>query len=78
MSMDYVRRAYGVPAKRGGRVVYTGDGEEEFGTIRSAQGGRLMIQLDGIKHTMPFHPTWKLRYLGGTAPATAAHHRAES
>ena len=26
-----------------------------------------MIQLDGIKHTMPFHPTWELRYLDAPA-----------
>lgn len=63
MSMAYVRRTYGVPAKRGGRVLYTGCGEREFGTIRSASGGRLNIQLDGIKHTMPFHPKWELAYV---------------
>lgn len=63
MSMQYVRKAYGVPAKRGGRVIYTGCGQKEYGTIRSASNGRLNIQLDGIKHTMPFHPTWKLHYI---------------
>lgn len=63
MSLEYVRRRYGVPAKRGGRVEYTGCGDVERGTIRSAKDGHLMIQLDGVKHTMPFHPTWELRYL---------------
>ena len=61
--MEWVRRNYGVPAKRGGRVEYTGDGRPKLGTIRSASGGHLAIQLDGILHTMPFHPTWELRYL---------------
>lgn len=28
MSLAYVRKAYGVPAKRGGRVSYTGEGRE--------------------------------------------------
>jgi hypothetical protein len=64
MSFDYIRKSYGVPAKRGGRVEYTGSGKIEFGTITSANGARLNIRLDGLKHTIPFHPTWKLKYLG--------------
>jgi hypothetical protein len=67
MSMDWIRRSYNVAAKRGGRVEYTGDGKPELGTIRSASGSQLMIQLDGVKHPMPFHPTWKLRYLPSAA-----------
>lgn len=63
MSFDYIRRYYGVPAKRGARVEYTGDNRPEFGTIVSASGGHLNIRLDSAKHAMPFHPTWKLRYL---------------
>ena len=71
MSMAWVRKNYRVPAKRGGRVEYTGEGKPELGTIRSASGGHLHIQLDGVKHTMPFHPTWKLRYLDGSAEVSA-------
>lgn len=63
MSLDYIRRMYGVSAKRGGRVEYTGEGRPELGTICGARGVHLSIRLDGVKHTMPFHPTWKLRYL---------------
>lgn len=69
--MEYVRNRYGVPARRGGRVEYTGCGKKELGAIRSASDGRLNIQLDGIKHTMPFHPTWELRYLDA-APSLEA------
>jgi len=66
MSFEYIRKTYKVPAKRGGRVEYTGEGKEpELGTITSANGAHLNIRLDGKKHTMPFHPTWKLRYLDG-------------
>lgn len=61
--MAWVRNAYDVPAKRGMRVKYTGEGRDELGTIRSASNGRLNIQLDSVKHTMPFHPTWKLEYI---------------
>lgn len=63
MSMAYIRKTYRVPAKRGGRVEYMGEGRPEFGTICGAAGAHLNIRLDGINHTMPFHPTWKLRYL---------------
>lgn len=67
MSIDYVRRYYGVPARNGGRVRYTGEGEDrpEFGTIMSASGAHLNIRLDGQKHALPFHPTWRLEYLDG-------------
>lgn len=65
MSIQWVRKSYGVPAKRGGRVEYTGEGKDkpEFGTIVGARGGHLRIRLDGVSHAMPFHPTWRLRYL---------------
>ena len=71
MSLDYIRKTYSVPARRGGRVEYTGEGRSEFGTIASASGGHLNIRLDGVKHTLPFHPTWELKYLdddGGKQP----------
>jgi len=63
MSMAWVRKRYNVPAKRGGRVIYEGSGREEYGTITSATNGRVNIRLDGLNHALPFHPTWKLRYL---------------
>lgn len=63
MSMEWIRKTYGVPAKRGGRVKYTGSKVAEYGTIKSATGGRLNIQLDGWKFAVPFHPTWELEYL---------------
>lgn len=59
MSMSYVRSHYGVPAKRGGRVVFDG----QPGTITSSSAGRLRVRLDG--HTRPsvVHPTWRMTYL---------------
>lgn len=75
MSIDYIRRQYSVPAKKGGRVEYTGNDKPEFGTICGAQGAHLTIRLDGMKHTMPYHPTWKLRYLDAdTSTVTPTHH----
>jgi hypothetical protein len=71
--MDYVRRIYGVPAKRGGRVTYTGsaDGKPRRGTITSADH-RLLVRLDGDKHPSAFHPTWELTYGDAPAPAPEA------
>jgi len=63
MSMDYIRRTYKVPAKRGGRICFTGNKVKEPGTIRSAIGSHLRVQLDGSKRTVLLHPTWCVEYL---------------
>lgn len=63
MSMAWIRKTYGVPAKRGGRVAYTGDGKRELGTITGARHGYINVRLDGEEHPGPFHPTWELHYL---------------
>lgn len=64
-SAEWIRTNYHVPARRGGRVAYTGDrakGRQE-GTITAFRGPYVRIRLDGDKHPMPFHPTWELEYL---------------
>ncbi len=63
MTLSFIRKSYGVPARRGGRVEYTGNGKPELGTITGASGAHLRIRLDGLQQSSPFHPTWKLRYL---------------
>ena len=65
MSMDYIRTTYGVPAKRGGRVEYTGrlGGAKLLGKISGSRSGYLRIRLDGERFSLNFHPTWKMRYL---------------
>ncbi len=60
---EWIARQYGVAAKRGARVRYTGGKEPRDGTITGAQGGHLMIRLDGDKHAHPYHPTWELELL---------------
>ena len=62
-NMERIRKWYGVPAKRGGRIIYTGNGHREFGTIRGARSIYLKIQLDGHKNATIFHPTWCIEYL---------------
>lgn len=68
MSMAYIRQTYGVPAKRGARVEYTGEISPTIGTVTGSEGARLRIRMDGEPHTGIYHPTWELRYL----PATQA------
>lgn len=70
MSMALIRKTYGVPAKRGGRVVFTGSAcvPELHGTIRSARGGLLRVQIDHEPRLRSLHPTWKLRYVTPIAP----------
>lgn len=63
MSLQYIRDTYGVPAKRGGRVEYTGNGKSIQGTITGSRGPHILVRLDGDKRSVPFHPTWKIRYL---------------
>lgn len=62
MSMAWIRKNYGAPAKVGGRIEYTGNDKAEHGTITGTRNGRLRIRLDGVSHSILFHPTWKLRY----------------
>jgi hypothetical protein len=57
MSMEYVRRFYGVPAKRGGRIRF--DGVE--GTITSATH-HLRARMDDGRRVI-LHPTWRVEYL---------------
>jgi hypothetical protein len=64
MSMKWIRDSYHVPAKRGARIEYTGDGKPKIGTITSARSGRLNVRFDGEDFTsFILHPTWKIRYL---------------
>jgi len=72
MTLAYIRKTYRVPAKRGGRIEYTGEAQPQLGTICGASGGHLSIRLDGVSHSLPFHPTWRIRYLDADAPAPAA------
>lgn len=67
MSMRYIRDYYKVPAKRGGRVRYTGSPDSVFdGTIVGSRGAHLRIRFDGKpmgSDIVDAHPTWKIEYL---------------
>lgn len=71
--MEWIRKNYNVPAKRGARIEYSGDETAKFiqgflyqpkrGTIVSARGGYIRVRFDGSTLVQAFHPTWKIRYL---------------
>jgi hypothetical protein len=63
MSMDYIRRTYGVPAKRGGRIAFTTAEKAAQGTIVGARGQYLRVRMDESAMTHTMHPTWMLVYL---------------
>ena len=69
MSMKYIRKTYGVPVKRGACVEFTCPGGVIQGTITSSRGPYILVRLDGDKFSMPFHPTWRMRYLDAAIDA---------
>lgn len=56
--MDYIRRYYKVPAKRGGKVLFKG----QQGKITGHYGPYLRIRLEGQRRSGIFHPTWEIEY----------------
>lgn len=65
MSMSSIREYYGVPAKRGVRIVYSGYGSVAVGTIVGARGYYLRVRFDDVPTQIAtLHPTWEIEYLG--------------
>lgn len=66
---EYVRARYGVPAKRGGFVRFTGDpAGEKYAKIVGFNNGRLRVRFEGEKHISTLHPTWEVEYLPAEPP----------
>jgi hypothetical protein len=67
MSMEYIRRTYRVPAKRGVQVEYiASDGERMVGTIVGSKGAYIRVRFgkgNKRKDILSFHPTYNLQYL---------------
>lgn len=58
MSMDYIRRYYKVPAKRGMRIKFCG----QPAVITSTTRAYLRIRVDGDDFSIVVHPTWEIEY----------------
>lgn len=56
--MDWIRKTYGVDARRGMKVKVDG----KAGVIVSAKNGYIMVRFDGKKRSEPCHPTWRVEY----------------
>lgn len=75
MSMEYIRKTFGVPAKRGMRVRSTDPNYlvQREGVIVGSTGARLKIRLDGMnRESFYFHPTSHLTYLNPDGSVAAA------
>lgn len=66
MSLKYIRKAYDVPAKRGGRVLFRhmDGGGKSKGTITGSYGQYLRVRLDhsDLARPLKLHPTWNVEY----------------
>lgn len=66
MSMEYIRKTYGVPAKRGARVRFTPNGNRYLaheGVIIGSRGAYLRVRMGDEKKAGTYHPTWEMEYL---------------
>lgn len=65
MSMQYIRDYYGVPAKRGARIRFTGrsDGVAQEGVITGTRNAHIRVRFDGDLCTSRLHPTWEVEYI---------------
>ena len=72
--LGYVRWKYGVPARRGLRVIHE---QRDHGVIVGGAGAHVRVRFGGEKHTARCHPL-SLDYGDGVAPADrlAAHNAA--
>lgn len=63
-SFDHVKDKYGVPVKRGQRVIHDG----EVGTVTCGDGPYVRVRFDRHRRAVPCHPL-SLDYGDGIAPA---------
>ncbi len=64
--MRYIRDTYKVPAKCGGRLRFTPDGNQLLaheGVIVGSRGAYLRVRMENQKRVGTYHPTWEIEYL---------------
>lgn len=67
MTLAYIRKAYGVPARRGARVCVYG----RSGVITTSRGAHIRVRYDDCKYSVPCHPTNGVQYIVPTAGVDA-------
>jgi len=73
MSFKYIRDTYGVPAKKGGRIIFTdNNGTKFYCTIKSTINGKLRVLVDdrvpNYRGRLILHPTFNIEYLNEVQP----------
>lgn len=63
-SLDYVRDTYGVPVRRGQRVIHE---DRDHGVVTCGDGAHVRVRFDGEKHSSRCHPL-SLDYGDGVRP----------
>lgn len=65
MSMKYIRETYGVPARRGAWVKFTGNPHKcpSFGTVTGSRNQYINVRMDGDIKSGKYHPEWRIEYL---------------
>jgi hypothetical protein len=58
-NMEYIRKSYNVPDKRGGRVKFRGN----EGVIIGTKDAHLRVRFIGQRRAAILHPTWEIEYL---------------
>ncbi|MEJ7786421.1 MAG: hypothetical protein WKF96_16580 [Solirubrobacteraceae bacterium] len=71
MSIQYVRDTYGVPVRRGQRVIHGG---RDHGTVTCCKGAHVRVRFDGERHSESCHPL-SLDYGDGVQPDDRLAHR---
>lgn len=63
--LQYIRKTYSVPAKRGSEVRFTPDSRDTpmQGRITGARNGLLRVRFAGHRRPWLCHPTWSMEYL---------------
>ena len=62
--MEWIRKYYHVPAKRGAKIRFTdSNGAVWTGRITSALSGYIRVQFEGWKRRALLHPGWNVEYL---------------
>lgn len=59
-----IAKRYGVPARMGGKVLFTDvTGKKFVGIIKKAIGASLGVEFLGQPGIKPLHPSWNIEYL---------------
>lgn len=64
MSLEYIRKTYQVPARRGGRIRFCPcAGINRIGFVIGARGKYLRVRFADMRRPVLLHPTWAMEYI---------------